>query len=94
MVRSSASEARQELIEAGREAVAVAAAVRDAVNEQLENTLKALLSHYRAGHAGMNHDYIIGKLGELNALHALMDSLENKQNRAALAAQQEYGNAP
>lgn len=90
--RSAASERRQALIEEGQQAVFVAAAVRESLNEQLDTTLKLILAHYRNG--VMNHDFLIGKIGELNALHMLMDSLENKQNRAALAAQQEYGNAP
>lgn len=88
----SASERRQELIAEGQQATMVAAAIYETVNILIEDTVKAMVNHYRQGQ--INHDFLVGKVGEINALHTLMSNLENKQNRANLAAQQEYGNAP
>lgn len=88
---SSVQARRHELMEEGREATEVASIVLNPINDQIELVVKQLMNHYRTG--VMNHDYIIGKLGEIAGLHQLITDLEMKQNRASLAAAKELGNA-
>lgn len=95
MVNTSGSDAqrrRHELMEAGREATELAAVIYQPINDQIELIMMQLINHYRQG--VMNHDYIIGKLGEVAGLTQLLSDLEMKQNRASLAAEKELSNAP
>lgn len=82
----------EELIEEGRQAVMAAGAIREEVNKQIEQTLASMIAHYRMG--TISHDYLVGRLGEINGLQTLMSNLENKAQRGAVAMEREVSNAP
>jgi hypothetical protein len=92
MTANSTQQRRHELIAEGAQATVVAGAIYHSVNEQIELTVAQMVTHYRNG--TLTHDLLVGKVGEIYALQTLMTNLENKQNRASLAAQKEYGDAP
>lgn len=92
MTANSSQQRRHELMEAGREAAEVASVVVQPIHDQIGLTVQQMVNHYRQG--VMNHDYLVGKLGEIAGLEQLLNDLEMKQNRASLAAEKELSNAP
>ncbi len=78
-----------ELIEAGREATLVRAAIKSVVDEQVTVAVSHLMSMYRQG--SIDHDMLVGKVAEITAMDNLLAELESRERRAETAAQKELG---
>lgn len=82
----SSAEQHEELatrIEKGRDASAIAAMVRSAIDEQMIMACQQLISLYRAG--SVDHDLVIGKIGEMAGLQNLLATLETRQKQGIAA---------
>lgn len=82
----SSGEIHEELsekIERGRDAQAIAAMVRDAIDTQMTMACQQLIALYRAGQ--IDHDLVIGKIGEMAGLQNLLATLETRQRQGHAA---------
>ncbi len=64
-------------VESGRDAAVIKAMVREAIDNQMLNCCQQLIAHYRSGE--INHDVIIGKIGEMAGLQILLAFLDTRE---------------
>lgn len=76
-----------EMMERGSQAALVAGYVREVVDELFRDKVTLLIAQYRQGKA--DFPMLLGTAAELAALEGLMSELENRERRAAAAAERE-----
>lgn len=70
-------------IERGRDAAVIAALVRESIDEQMRIVMQQLINLWRAGE--VDHDLIMGYIGQLAGYQNLLVNLETKQKIGASA---------
>lgn len=77
-----------ELMEQGALATQIAGAVRDAIDEMMVVKFQRMIALYRQGN--IDHDMIIGLIGECAGLQDLLSNLQSKQVQAEGAMNREF----
>lgn len=78
-------------IERGRGASAVLGLAAEYARGHRERTLAMLVNLYRSG--DLEHDRLIGMIGEITAMTDFISELESEQTQGYLAEEKEYGSA-
>lgn len=77
-------------IEEAKIASVAAAYLLAPVNRASEDIVQRMMKAYRSRE--MDHDFLVGCVGELTALSDLMKKLENATLQGEIAAEKEFGN--
>lgn len=81
----------EEKIERGKEAVFVESVIAPLIEQRVRIILNHLVSMYRGG--DIDHDKMVGKIGEITAMYNLISDLESVQRQGDIAAEKEFGSA-
>ncbi len=78
-----------DLMQRGGEATAMLGAVGEIIDDLARQAVSLMVAQYRQG--AIEHDFIVGKVGEIAALQNIMVELEHRQRRGIAAAERELG---
>jgi hypothetical protein len=86
---SKSQERNLDDMERGHTAGLIHAEFRLLLEEQVGQKLLLLVNHYRA--ETMSHDFMVGKIGEITAIHDILNELEVRERQGISARQRELG---
>jgi len=70
------------------EAAALRGILSPVLDSAILGTLNSLVAHYRG--ASLNHDVMVGKIGEISALMGLVDHLDGQLRAGEAAREREF----
>lgn len=82
-------EARLRKIEDGQQASSIETIVGPYIQQKITEQVKLLVSHWRAD--TLPHDKMVGIIGGISALEAMMSDLRSIQQQAWTASEKEFG---
>src|SRR5262245_2702804 len=79
-----------EAMQRADEAGAVRGLLEPIIQELVTGTLNGLVAHYRGN--SLQHDVMVGKIGEISAYLGLVSALDGAQRAGETAREKEFGN--